>query len=148
MKTITVVATFEARPGKETELKQLLLGLLAPTRKEAGCLNYDLHISPDHPAKFLFHENWTSKELLDAQLSAEAIPALRELAERFKEISWDAPAVSAAIKEIIVKHGLKMPKLAMPLRVMLVGQTHTPSVDAVLALFPRETVLARIAKYL
>jgi glutamyl-tRNA synthetase len=89
-----------------------------------------------------------SKELLDAQLSTEAIPALRELAERFKDVSWEAPAVSAAIKEIIGKHGLKMPKLAMPLRVMLVGQTHTPSVDAVVTLFPRETVLARMARNL
>ncbi len=89
-----------------------------------------------------------AKELLDAQLSAEAIPALRELTERFKEVTWEASAVSAAIKEIIGKHGLKMPKLAMPLRVMLVGQTHTPSVDAVVTLFPRETVLMRIARNL
>jgi glutamyl-tRNA synthetase len=89
-----------------------------------------------------------AKELLEAQLSAEALPALRELAERFKEVSWEAPAVSAAIKEIIGKHGLKMPKLAMPLRVMLVGQTHTPSVDAVVTLFPRETVLVRMARNL
>jgi glutamyl-tRNA synthetase len=89
-----------------------------------------------------------AKELLDAQLSAEAIPALRELAERFRDVPWEAPAVSAAIKEIIGKHGLKMPKLAMPLRVMLVGQTHTPSVDAVVTLFPRETVLLRMARNL
>ena len=89
-----------------------------------------------------------AKELLDAQLSAEAIPALRELAERFKDVSWEAPAISAVIKEIIGKHSLKMPKLAMPLRVMLVGQTHTPSVDAVVTLFPRETVLLRMARNL
>jgi glutamyl-tRNA synthetase len=89
-----------------------------------------------------------AKELLEAQLSAEAVPALRELAERFKNVEWETPAVSAAIKEIIGKHGLKMPKLAMPLRVMLVGQTHTPSVDAVVTLFPRETVLTRMARNL
>jgi glutamyl-tRNA synthetase len=41
-----------------------------------------------------------------------------------------------------------MPKVAMPVRVMLVGQTHTPSVDAVIALFPREVVLQRMKKYL
>jgi quinol monooxygenase YgiN len=73
---VTVVATFEARPGKEAALKQALLSLLAPTRKEAGCLNYDLHQSPDTPAKFLFHENWTSKELLDAHLKSPHIAAL------------------------------------------------------------------------
>ncbi|MDO8369959.1 MAG: glutamate--tRNA ligase, partial [Candidatus Nitrotoga sp.] len=88
------------------------------------------------------------QELLNAQLSAEAIPALQELAERLKDITWEAAALGAAIKEIVSKHGLKMPKLAMPLRVMLTGQTQTPSVDAVLMLYSREVVLARIARYL
>jgi quinol monooxygenase YgiN len=69
MKNITVVAAFEARPGKEAEIKKLLLGLLAPTRKEAGCINYDLHVAQDNPAKFLFYENWTSKELLETHLT-------------------------------------------------------------------------------
>jgi len=89
-----------------------------------------------------------NQELLNAQLSAEAIPALQELAERLKDITWEAVAIGAAIKEIVSKHGLKMPKLAMPLRVMLTGQTQTPSVDAVLMLFSREVVLARIARHL
>ncbi|MFZ3017801.1 MAG: glutamate--tRNA ligase [Gallionella sp.] len=89
-----------------------------------------------------------AQELLDTHLTAEVLPALRELAERFADVAWDAPALGALLKELLAKHGLKMPKLAMPLRVILVGQTHTPSVDAVLALFPRETVLARMKKYL
>jgi len=75
-KHITVVATFEARPGKEAELKKTLLSLPGPTRKEAGCMNYDLHILPENPAKFLFYENWTSKELLDAHLKSPHIAAL------------------------------------------------------------------------
>ena len=86
--------------------------------------------------------------LLDAQLSAEAIPALRELARRFASVTWETAAISAAIKEVIAAHGLKMPKLAMPLRVMLTGQTQTPSVDALVALFPREMVLQRIERNL
>ena len=73
---ITVVATFQARPGKEAELKNALIGLVAPTRKEAGCLNYDLHMLPEDPAKFLFHENWTSKAHLDAHLQSAHILAL------------------------------------------------------------------------
>jgi len=89
-----------------------------------------------------------AKELLDTHLSAEARPALLELADRFKDLEWNAEAIASLIKEILTKHKLKMPKLAMPLRVMLVGQTHTPSVDAVIALFPRETVLARMRRYL
>ncbi|MBW8078394.1 MAG: glutamate--tRNA ligase [Gallionella sp.] len=87
-------------------------------------------------------------ELLAAHLLPEVLPALRELAERFADVAWEAPAIAAAIKELLAKHNLKMPKLAMPIRVMLVGQTHTPSVDAVLALFPREVVVQRLQKYL
>ena len=88
------------------------------------------------------------RALLESQLSPEAMTALHDLLERFKEITWEAPTINAAVKEVIGKHGLKMPRLAMPLRVMLTGQTQTPSVDAVVALFPRETVLARMVRYL
>jgi quinol monooxygenase YgiN len=76
MKKITVIATFQAKPGMEAALKEVLIGLVEPTRKEAGCINYDLHQSPDEPGKFLFHENWTSRELLDAHLKSAHIAAL------------------------------------------------------------------------
>jgi quinol monooxygenase YgiN len=96
-KTITVVATFQARPGREAELKKALIGLVAPTRKETGSINYDLHQSPDEPGKFLFHENWTSKELLDAHLKsahvAALFPRLGELCMAFPEIKiWEKVA--------------------------------------------------------
>jgi glutamyl-tRNA synthetase len=99
-------------------------------------------------AEVFYIELHPHQETVDAQLSAEALPALRELAERFSDVAWEAPALAALIKELLDKHNLKMPRLAMPLRVMLVGQTHTPSVDAVIALFPRETVLARMKKFI
>jgi glutamyl-tRNA synthetase len=99
-------------------------------------------------AEVFYVEIHPGQALLDEQLQPEVMPALRELHQRFSDVAWESPALAALIKELLAKHNLKMPKLAMPLRVMLVGQTHTPSVDAVLALFPRETVLARMARYL
>ena len=99
-------------------------------------------------AEVFYVEVHPAQALLDEHLVPEVMPVLRELAARFADVAWEAPALAALIKELLVKHGLKMPRLAMPLRVMLVGQTHTPSVDAVLALFSRETVRARMAKYL
>ena len=94
MKTLTVVATFQARPGKEAELKNALIGLVAPTRKEPGCVNYDLHASPEDASKFLFHENWTSQAHLDAHLQSAHIKALLprvdELCLAFPEIKiWE-----------------------------------------------------------
>jgi quinol monooxygenase YgiN len=93
-KTITVVATFQAKPGKENELRAALIGLLAPTRREAGCVNYDLHSSPEDPAKFLFYENWTGKVALDAHMQTlhvqKLLPRVNELCVAFPEIKiWE-----------------------------------------------------------
>ena len=90
MKTITVVATFQAKPGQEAELQKALISLVAPTRQELGCINYDLHVSPEDPGKFLFHENWTSQAALDAHLKsphiAAVLPRVDELCTGFPEI--------------------------------------------------------------
>ena len=99
-------------------------------------------------AEIFYIDLHPAPELLQLQLSAEAMPALLELTQQLKEITWEEQVISAAIKETAGRHNLKMPKLAMPLRVMLTGQTQTPSVGAVVALFPRATVLARMERHL
>ena len=66
--------------------------------------------------------------------SDEARPALADFAAGIAGVAWEIPAINALIKETVARHGLKMPKLAMPLRVMLTSQAQTPSVDAVVAL--------------
>ncbi len=75
-KSVTVVAQFKAKPGKEAELRHELVSLLTPSRKDAGCLNYDLHKGLDNPALFLFHENWTSKLHLDQHLQKSDLKAV------------------------------------------------------------------------
>ena len=84
-------------------------------------------------------------ETLAQHLAPEALPALADFITGVKDVAWETPAIAALIKSCIGKHGLKMPKLAMPLRVLLTGQAQTPSVDAVIALFPRELVLKRLS---
>lgn len=86
-------------------------------------------------------------ELLAQHLSEEARPAIADFASRIADVAWEIPAISALIKEVVGAHGLKMPKLAMPLRVLLVGQAQTPSVDAVIHLIGRETVMNRLAAH-
>ncbi len=73
-------------------------------------------------------------------------PVLATLAEKLAACSWDKAGISAAIKEVLAAHGLKMPQLAMPVRVLVMGTSQTPSLDAVLALQDRQTVLARLQK--
>lgn len=88
---LTVVAHATAKPGKENQLKAILQGFVAPTRAEKGCLNYDLHQSLDQPGKFVFYENWTSKEALDAHLKT---PHLTQGAKAAQEFLAEPIAIS------------------------------------------------------
>lgn len=69
---VTVVARIKVKAGLETQALQALQSVLAPTRAEPGCLNYDLHQSLSDPTEFLFHENWTNQAALDAHANSTA----------------------------------------------------------------------------
>ena len=85
-----------------------------------------------------------SAEDLALHVTDAVRPALRALRDRLADAAWDKTAIAGALKDALVAHGLKMPQLAPALRVLVCGRPQTPSIDAVLALFPRETVLARL----
>jgi glutamyl-tRNA synthetase len=89
-----------------------------------------------------------SAELIAQHLSAEAIPALTVLANQLNTIDWNREAIQATLKSVVAESGLKMPKIAMPLRVLVTGQTQTPSIDATLALLGRDTVVSRLRNQL
>jgi quinol monooxygenase YgiN len=74
-KQVTLSVEMRAKPGKEVALKQTLLSLVGPTLKEEGCINYILHEDPQDPANFLFYENWTSAEALEAHKATPHISA-------------------------------------------------------------------------
>lgn len=98
-------------------------------------------------AAMLFYRPALPDPALVAQHITDAIkPALQEFTQACAAVDWNKAAISAMMKETLAKHGLKMPQLAMPLRLLLTGQLQTPSIDAVIELFGREVVLARLAK--
>jgi glutamyl-tRNA synthetase len=81
---------------------------------------------------------------LAAHVTAAVRPALATLRQSLVEADWNKDAIQQAVKQTLAAHGLKMPQLAMAVRVLVCGRPQTPSLDAVLALFARETVLARL----
>ena len=83
-------------------------------------------------------------ELAEQHLTPAAREALADFAQRAAGTDWTREAISALIKAVLADRGLKMPQLAIPLRVAVVGQTQTPAVDAVLALIGKDTVLQRL----
>ena len=83
-------------------------------------------------------------EELAAQLTEVTRPAVLALATRLESVAWEKDAISQAIKDTLKEAGLKMPQLAIPVRLLVCGRSQTPSVDAVLALFDRDVVVARL----
>jgi quinol monooxygenase YgiN len=59
---LTLVVLLRAKEGQHVLLEAELRALVSPTRKEEGCLQYDLHRSADQPGTYLFHEVWESRE--------------------------------------------------------------------------------------
>ena len=59
---VTLVVQMRPREGQDMLLEAELRALVGPTRKEDGCITYDLHRSAEGPGAFLLHEIWTSRE--------------------------------------------------------------------------------------
>ena len=94
--------------------------------------------------RYFYRAAEAPEELRKQHYSPEARPALEDLKGKVAAVEWRREAINEAIKSVVAAHKLKMPKVAMPLRVMITGTAQTPSVDAVLELIGREEVLARM----
>ncbi len=124
-------------------------GLQADTRLPAICGLFkdrcDTTVALATWAAAFYADVHPSAEDLVKHVTPEVKPALQLLADKLSALSeWHAAGISAAIKEVLTDKGLKMPQLAMPVRVLVMGTPQTPSVDAVLHLCGLEKVLARL----
>lgn len=87
---VRVVARVVARPGKVEELRALLQGLVEPTRKEPGCVTYELLQNKTDPTDFTFVEEWRSEADLDTHLQS---PHLRDARSKLPELAAAAPDI-------------------------------------------------------
>ena len=84
---------------------------------------------------------------LATHLTEAVKPALATFVDKLATAVWDKAGIAAAMKEALAAHQLKMPQFAPAVRVLVCGRAQTPSVDAVLALFPREVVRDRLQSH-
>ncbi|MFO1519012.1 MAG: putative quinol monooxygenase [bacterium] len=88
-KTVRVIALFKAKPGKEESLKAFLTRFIEPTRRERGCLRYELHQNTADPADFAFIEEWEDHGTLDDHLKSPHIQAALPVIGDYVAISPD-----------------------------------------------------------
>ena len=100
-------------------------------------------------AMMFYGQRLPSADLLNEYLTPEVKPALAELAARLEGLGdWSAETINAEVQVVAKARGLKMPKLAVPIRALVFGVTQTPALSPVLALAGKERVVARLRKYL
>ncbi|MHB1592417.1 MAG: glutamate--tRNA ligase [Sulfuricella sp.] len=99
-------------------------------------------------AVYFYRPLTPSPELMAEHLTPGIIPVVREFQEKLGQVEWNKPSINSLMKSVVAEHGLKFPNLAMPLRLLVTGETQTPSVDAVLELIGREETLKRISAHM
>jgi glutamyl-tRNA synthetase len=140
----------------DTALAEAVLPFLSPdavSGLDAAYLARGCGLFKDRCATLVELANWLQVLVKGGQASAadiamhvqEAVrPALALLADALATCEWSKAGISAAIKQVLVQSGLKMPQLAMPVRVLVMGTAQTPSLDAILALMVKSDVIARL----
>ena len=81
-------------------------------------------------------------------LTQDIKPALTRFMRELRGVNWEPEGISGCIKETLKEFNLKMPHLAMPLRLFLTGQTQTPAIDALMCVYQREDLVNRIEESL
>ncbi|MFM9980885.1 MAG: glutamate--tRNA ligase [Burkholderiales bacterium] len=139
-----LVAPELAKLGRSIENGPPLAPVVALLKDRATSI---LHLA--EAATLFYGDGMPDPALLAEHLTETSAPALRMLQAKFIELAvWDKAGLSAAMKAVLAASGLKMPQLAMPVRVLVLGRVQTPAIDAVLELLGRETVLARLGRHL
>ncbi len=130
---------FLAQQGLSTDGGPALAGVVGLLKDRANTVK---EIAEN--AAMFYRVPQPAPDALAQHLTEQVKPALVDLAAALREVEWSREAIGAAFKSVLARHGLKMPQLAMPVRLLTVGQTQTPSIDAVLALLGRQAVLSRL----
>lgn len=134
LKPFLTQAGLKTASGPAVERVAELLRERAPTLVEMAAQAHYFYVRPAPDAA-----------LLAQHLGDAAKLALAELKNVLPTINWMKAEISAAVKAQVSKHGLKMPQLMMPLRILMTGQTQTPAIDAIMEVLGQDETLARLA---
>ena len=116
-----------------------LQGVIALLKQRARTLN---ELADE--AMLFYGPHAVDAAVLGQHLAGKSLDAVRQFAQRTPGIAWERAALSALLKQLVGELGIKMPQIAVPLRVAVTGRTQTPSIDAVLELIGRDAVLQRV----
>lgn len=92
---VFVIARVVASPGAAEALRAVLASLIAPTRAEAGCIQYDLLRDREDPGVFTFVEAWADDAALDAHFET---PHFRDAAAKIGPLVAGPPDIRRCVR--------------------------------------------------
>jgi glutamyl-tRNA synthetase len=132
-----------AAKGVSTEAGPILVGVIELYRDRANNLN-----ELANSIQYFYQQPETDAAAAEKHLTSDVMPILQVMMGQLQSIDWTVEALHHVIEKTVEDNGLKFPKVAMPLRVMVTGGGQSPSVDAVMHLLGKEETLKRMSAFL
>lgn len=127
----------------EAKIKEKLQRAISLYKERANTL-----VDLSNQIIFFFEEQKLSDELVQKYLDDERLQLIGKFYALFDKLDWEDEKINAAIKNFVAANAVKFPQIAMPLRVILTGTDHTPSIASIMWILGRDETKLRIQKYI
>lgn len=67
---VKIIARISAKADAAAQMRQILIDLVAPSRREPGCLSYELFEDDENPLDFITIEQWTDSSAVEAHMAS------------------------------------------------------------------------------
>ncbi len=92
---IVLIARLKVKADKIEQAKAAALKIVADSRNEAGCINYDIHQSVEDETVFFWHETWANQAAIDEHF---ATPFFQEFFAVVGEVAAEPPQINLTRK--------------------------------------------------
>ena len=127
----------------EAKIKEKLQRAISLYKERANTL-----VDLSNQIIFFFEEQKLSNELVQKYLDDERLQLIGKFYALFDKLDWEDEKINAAIKNFVAENAVKFPQIAMPLRVILTGTDHTPSIASIMWILGSDETKLRIQKYI
>ena len=127
----------------EAKVKDKLLRAISLYKERANTL-----VDLSNQIIFFFEEQKLPDELVQKYLDDERLQLIGKFYALFDKLDWEDEKINAAIKNFVAENAVKFPQIAMPLRVILTGTDHTPSIASIMWILGCDETKQRIQKYI
>ena len=127
----------------EAKIKEKLQRAISLYKERANTL-----VDLSNQIIFFFEEQKLPDELVQKYLDDERLQLIGKFYALFDKLDWEDEKINAAIKNFVAENAVKFPQIAMPLRVILTGTDHTPSIASIMWILGCDETKQRIQKYI